>query len=292
MKLSQCSETWLKSLQNKIKSSSIHKYNQLLDWYIIYYLDIPLININYIAIDNLIRKTLYVEKNLSAKTCNAVLCVLRECLSFAVRAGYIPSNPCDNVKRLPEVKKQIQVFTAYECNLLESYIVGKDKGNMFGVLVSLYTGVRIGELLALRWQDVDFEKGYLIINKTLSDLGEETSPKSRASLRIIPLHDRILSLLTEKKQRATSDYIIETNQSRTGIRLYQGKFERLLKKLGIAHRGFHTLRHTFATRLIESDVDVKTVSTLMGHSDYNTTLNYYVHISQEMQRKAIQKLKI
>ena len=292
MKLSVCTELWLENQQEKIKATSIRKYRQLSNWYILDNIDIPIINIDEKLVDDLIRKKLYGEKGLSAKTCNAALCVLRESLSFAVQSGYIPTNPCEKVKRLTEVKKQIEVFTPYECSLLENYIVGKRKGNLFGVLVSLYTGVRLGELLALRWQDVDFEKGFVSINKTLSDVGEETPPKSRSSTRVIPLHDRLLSLLRDKKQTAKSDYLIETNEGQTSVRLYQGKFERLLKKLGIKHRGFHTLRHTFATRLIESDVDVKTVSTLLGHSDFNITLAYYVHISSEMQRRAIEKLKI
>ena len=292
MLLSKCVEIWLETKKDIIKPSSYRKYQQWFNKYIITYIDIPIINIDSQMVFDLIYKRLYEQNKLSPRLCNTLLCVLREFFDFVVQSGYISKNPCENLKRIPEHKKEIEVFDPQECELIEEYVSAKPQSNIFGVLVSLYTGVRIGELLALTWQDVDFENRMLIVNKTISETGEITSPKSKTSVRTIPLHDELLSLLEQKKQSARSKYLIETKGGKTRIRVYQNKFERLLKKQGISHRGFHALRHTFATRLIEYEVDIKTVSTLMGHSNYNTTLSIYVHVSMDMQRKAIQKLKI
>lgn len=162
----------------------------------------------------------------------------------------------------------------------------------------MYTGIRIGELLALRWEDIDFEKKLLYINHTItimknSDkiqwiLGE---PKTKKSKRVIPLPINILKELKKIKKKNQSKFVITTRKNEcVTIRSYQRTFEKILKKCNIPHQNFHSLRHTFATRALESGMDIKTLSELLGHQDAMITLNRYSHSMLEYKMKAMNKL--
>ena len=144
--------------------------------------------------------------------------------------------------------------------------------------------MRIGELLALTWKDIDFGKGLLFVSKTCHDGSDGCnhirlidSPKTVHSRRVIPLPKQILPLLKNLKKRSNCEYIIADGDKPVFVRSYQRTFELLLKKLGIVHKGFHSLRHTFATRALECGMDVKTLSELLGHKNATVTLNRYAH---------------
>ena len=156
---------------------------------------------------------------------------------------------------------------------------------MIGILISLYTGVRIGELLSLEWKDVDFENRLLTIDKTCH-YGKDQSgafvritdtPKTDSSVRIIPLPKQLISIIKSYKKQCKSSLIISRNGKGVSTRTYQRNFDTLLKSLQIPHRGFHALRHTFATRAIECGMDVKTLSEILGHKYSTITLNRYAH---------------
>ncbi len=170
---------------------------------------------------------------------------------------------------------------------------------MFGVILCLYTGLRIGELLALEWTDIDFQKGTLTVSKTCHDGKDENgvfaritdTPKTETSQRVIPFPKQLIPYLRNLKKDSDSDYVIASDTEKPiSVRAYQRSFELFLKKLGISHKGFHSLRHTFATRALECGMDVKTLSEILGHKNANITLNRYVHSLMEHKREMMNRL--
>lgn len=150
----------------------------------------------------------------------------------------------------------------------------------------MYTGLRIGELLALEWSDISFERGIISVTKTCYEGKDSsgsythivTSPKTEASRRIIPIPKQIIPYIKTLQKMSKSKYVISSKCNKSiSIRSYQRSYELLLKQLSIPHRGFHALRHTFATRAIECGVDVKTISEVLGHNNLTITLKRYVH---------------
>lgn len=145
-------------------------------------------------------------------------------------------------------------------------------------------GLQIGELLALEWSDVDFSKGEITVSKSCHD-GKRNGrycrlydvPKTETSRRIVPIPKQILPRLREAKKESRSRWVVGNGEKIISVRSYQYSFSLLLKKLGIPHRGFHVLRHTFATRAIECGMDVKTLSEILGHKNSTVTLNRYAH---------------
>lgn len=153
--------------------------------------------------------------------------------------------------------------------------------------------MRIGELLALKFTDIDFNKSLMYISKTCHDSPNGRvieSPKTQTSNRIIPLPKQILKLLKELKANSYCEYLIADYNKPVAVRSYQRSFELLLKKLKIEHKGFHSLRHTFATRALECGMDVKTLSEILGHKNTNITLNRYAHSMFEHKQSMMNKL--
>ena len=187
---------------------------------------------------------------------------------------------------MPTVQeKLIEAFEIEEQNKVVDYCMASKKPNHFGIVLCFYTGLRIGELLALTWNDIDFDRKTMSINKsvfyTKINGKYETvidTPKTKHSIRVIPLPKQILDKLKEIKKSSTSKYVFTTRDNKmVNVRTYQRTFERILKKLNINVKNFHALRHTFATRAIEMGMDVKTVSEILGHNSPVITLNRYSH---------------
>ena len=221
-------------------------------------------------------------KGLSANTVNAIISVLQNSLRTAHLLGYAKDYTAN--KRPKTKEKQVDCFSVSEQKKIENYILNSGKDKLFGIVLCLYTGLRIGELLALSWEDIDFGKGLLFVSKTCHDGNDgiqhiriTDSPKTVNSRRIIPLPKQILPLLKSVKKRSKCEYIVADGDKPVFVRSYQRTFELLLKKLHIPHKGFHSLRHTFATRAIECGVDVKTLAELLGHKNATITLNRYAH---------------
>ena len=148
------------------------------------------------------------------------------------------------------------------------------------ILLCLYSGLRIGELIALRWSDIDFTKGLLTVSKSCHDSKNGLiidEPKTATSRRVIPLPKQLLPILKSIKKKSDSPFVVSANGKPVSVRSYQRSFELLLKRLNIPHKGFHSLRHTFATRALECGMDVKTLSEILGHKNPTVTLNRYAH---------------
>ncbi len=288
-------KTWLNEwLVNYIlpsnKTRTYKRYSQICKLHIIPSLgEYKISALSVIALQKFVTKllksgNLRTGKGLSASFVNVVISVLKNSLTTAFMLGFAQENVANKIKRPKTVEKQVECFSCQEQKKIEQYVLSSKKDKLFGVVLCLYTGLRIGELLALTWQDIDFGKGLLFVSKTCHDGNDGQnhiriidSPKTVHSRRVIPLPKQILPLLKSLKKRSKCEYIIADGDKSVFVRSYQRTFELLLKKLGIAHKGFHALRHTFATRALEWGMDVKTLSELLGHKNATVTLNRYVH---------------
>ena len=223
-------------------------------------------------------------KELSANFVNMVISVIQNSLKTAHLVGVANEYVANKIKRPKTKEKQVECFSCQEQKKIENYVLNSRKDKLFGIVLCLYTGLRIGELLALTWDDIDFGKGLLFVSKTCHDGNDGKnhiriidSPKTVHSRRVIPLPKQILSLLKGVKKRSECEFIVADGDKPVFVRSYQRTFELLLKKLHIPHKGFHSLRHTFATRAIECGIDVKTLAELLGHKNATITLNRYAH---------------
>lgn len=243
----------------------------------------PMILQKYIS-DLLERGNKRTGAGLSSSAVNSIITVIQNSLHTAYNLRYINDMVGDKLKRPKTVEKQIECFSVAEQKQIEQAVKGSVKPYMMGVLICLYTGLRIGELLALEWGDIDFSNGTLNVDKTChygknrdGKFGRIVdTPKTETSIRIIPIPKQLIPMLREHK-KIPSLLVISRNGEEISNRTYQRNFESLLKSLNIKHRGFHALRHTFATRALECGMDVKTLSELLGHKSPAVTLKKYAH---------------
>ncbi len=192
-----------------------------------------------------------------------------------------------------------ECFTVSEQRAIEQYVVSSRRPRLYGVIICLYTGIRIGELLALKWSDIDFVDMMMFIDKTCHSGRDKdgrftlitNAPKTESSRRAIPIPCRLISVLCDMREGATSEHIIASSAGdRVSVRSYQRSFERILSALGVRRRGFHSLRHTFATRALERGMDVRTLSEVLGHKNPSVTLNRYAHSLFEHKREMMNRL--
>lgn len=232
-------------------------------------------------------------KGLSVNSVNAVISVLQNSLKTAHFLGLTEEYTANKLKRPKLKEKSVECFTLAEQKQMEHAVITGKKDKLYGILLCLYSGLRIGELLALQWEDIDFAKGILTVSKSCHD-GRDglviDEPKTASSRRVIPLPKQLLPILKGIKKRSNSPFVVSANGKPVGVRSYQRSFELLLKKLNLPHRGFHSLRHTFATRAIECGMDVKTLSEILGHKNPNVTLNRYAHSLMEHKADMMNRL--
>lgn len=235
------------------------------------------------------------HEGLAVSTVNLIVTIIQSSLKTAFMLGEAKEYVADKIKRPRLTQKSVSCFSVVEQKKIEQAVSAQDK--MFGVVLCLYTGLRIGELLALTWQDIDFQRGLLSVSKTCYDGKTERGfgqivdePKTQSSKRVIPIPKQLLHALKELKRINKSDYVISSGGKPITVRSYQRSFELLLARLGISHKGFHSLRHTFATRALECGMDVKTLSEILGHKNATITLNRYAHSLLEHKTDMMNKL--
>lgn len=284
---------WLDNYEKeRVKPRTYSRYQSIIELHLVpEFSDINIENLKRRAIQEFLTKkkkegNLLSGKELSSASINLMLTVLSMAFEYAIDMEICVDNPCVRLKRIPEDSKKIEAFTRDEQKKIETYIKSSDDRRLFGILLDFYSGMRIGELIALEWKDVDFDKGLIYINKTAyrdkSKTGEWEvyidKPKTKSSERVIPLPTCIIELMKEYSITSKSDYVIENKKSeRMSIRSYQYIFEKITEKVGVRKLNFHAIRHTFATRAIECGMDIKTLSEIMGHKSASITLNRYAH---------------
>lgn len=232
-------------------------------------------------------------KGLSANSVNTIISVLQNSLKTAHLLGLTDEYAAGKLKRPKLTERPVECFSLAEQKRIEQAVLSGKKDKLYGILLCLYTGLRIGELLALSWDDVDLVKGCLSVSKSCHDSKNERiidEPKTVHSRRMIPLPKQLLPVLKALKKKNNSSFVITNNGKPIFVRSYQRSFELLLKHLNIPHKGFHALRHTFATRALECGMDVKTLSEILGHKNSFVTLNRYVHSLMEHKQEMMNRL--
>lgn len=236
------------------------------------------------------------SSGLEPQTVNAILTVLHSILKYGHRQYQLP---------MPEIiyltceKKEMRVLSQEEQKKLVGYLMQDLDPCKLGVLVALYTGLRVGELCALKWEDI--EDNSLTVRRTMQRLKNETSngtelhvgsPKTKTSLRTIPIPSFLLELIEpfRKPELAESYFLAASPDEVIEPRTMQYRFRRYLKEAGIQKANFHALRHTFATRCVEAGFEIKSLSEILGHANVQTTLNKYVHSSFALKRTNMELL--
>lgn len=238
------------------------------------------------------------KKGLAPSSVNSVITIIQSALKFAHSLGYTNIYIGDKIKRPRMSEKKIECFSKQEQKSIENFILEHRSSRHFGILFCLYTGLRIGELLALEWSDIDLVKGELQVSKSCHYAkgtdGEfqriTDTPKTKSSIRIIPIPKQLLPMLKTLKKKSRSILVVSNGEHPISLRSYQRTFSLMLERLKINHRGFHALRHTFATRALECGMDVKTLSEILGHKNPSVTLNRYAHSLMAHKKEMMNKL--
>ena len=232
-------------------------------------------------------------KGLSANSVNAVISVIQSSLRTAHLLGLTTEYAADKLKRPKLQEKPVECFTIAEQKQIEQAVMNGKKDKLYGILLCLYSGLRIGELIALQWSDIDLTKGILTVSKSCHDSKDGLiidAPKTISSRRAIPLPKQLLPILKSIKKKSDALFVVSAKGKPVSVRSYQRSFELLLKRLNIPHKGFHSLRHTFATRALECGMDVKTLSEILGHKNPTVTLNRYAHSLMEHKADMMNRL--
>lgn len=225
------------------------------------------------------------SKGLANNSVIGIVNVLKSALKLAKSLEICAVDNSDKIKLPMATEKPVTAFEKWEQEKLEKYCLSSNKTNYLGIIICLYTGIRLGELLALTWNDIDFKSGIMTISKTAYRIKQNgkpqvviDKPKTKNSSRLIPLPKQLLEILKRAKRISKSDFVLSTRTGGiVGTRAYQKTYERILKKLDIPYKNFHSLRHTFATRAIEMGMDVKTLSEILGHKNPVIALQRYTH---------------
>mgnify|MGYP001477471319 CR=1 FL=1 len=242
------------------------------------------------------------EQGLSQKTIKDMLIVLKMILKFGAKNKWIEYNQFDIQFPTERENPQLEVLSRTNQKKIMNYIQAHFTFRNLGVYICLSSGMRIGEICALTWEDIDVNTGIVSVRRTIqriytvedgvrkTELVLDT-PKTKNSIRDIPISRDLLRILKPIKKVVNNSFFVLTNDAKpTEPRTYRSYYENFMKELDIPKLKFHGLRHSFATRCIESNCDYKTVSVLLGHSNISTTLNLYVHPNMEQKKKAIEQM--
>lgn len=297
---------WLENNKQNHKGATEHKYLYLIEKHIIPELgSIPISKIDSLTINRFIDKKASVGRldkkgGLSPSYLKTISFIIQSAITFAVQEKYrLPLG--STINKPSSRKKELQILSRREQNDFEVFLVDSLDYTRLGVLMCLHTGLRLGEVCALTWNDIDLIDNIIHIRHTISRVRNRRSegttetvlivetPKTQSSVRDIPISSKLLPHLIEMKKHASSQYILSNANTFLSPRTLEYRFNKLLVNCGISTINFHALRHTFATRCIEAGVDVKSLSEILGHANVGITLNTYVHSSMEIKRNQLEK---
>lgn len=231
-------------------------------------------------------------------TISNLIMLIKQIVRYGNKKGIMPVLEFE-VYYLPETyENKNKTYTREEQDKIEEVILSELSFKSFGILLSLNTGIRIGELCALRWCDIEIERGIMTIHTTLQRVYNQNAspktkviignPKTEKSIRSTPLSPKLQNIIKTLPDINCEGYILTNNSSYMEPRTFRRFYKSFLMKHNIKCLNFHCLRHSFATRLIQNGADYKCVSELLGHTNINTTLNMYVHPDLKQKRSCIE----
>ena len=239
---------------------------------------------------------------LSQKSVRDMLVVLRMVLKYAVKNGLMEHHEIDVKFPTERERKEVQVLSRNSQQRIMRHLKENLSPMNLGIYICLCTGLRIGEICALKWEDIDMDSDMIRISKTIqriyvkngTDCHTEViidTPKTMNSMRMIPIPRDLRRMLHAHRRSADGKCFLITNSPRpVEPRTYRNYYNKLMNELKMPKLKFHSLRHSFATRCIESRCDYKTVSALLGHSNISTTLNLYVHPNMEQKKRCVEQM--
>ncbi len=242
------------------------------------------------------------DMGMSQKSIKDILIVLKMVLRFGSKHGLMKHETYEIKFPTERKKNEIEVLSKGSQKKIMDFIKKNFSYQNLGIYICLSSGMRIGEICALTWDNIDMNSSTIRIVKTIQRIyvtdGDRPHteiiidlPKSRNSIREIPMTKDLIKMLKPLKKEATGNFYVISNSDRPiEPRTYRNYYNKTMAHLNLPHLKFHGLRHSFATRCIESGCDYKTVSVLLGHSNISTTLNLYVHPNMDQKRKCIDKM--
>ena len=300
LQFSQIVEEWFHTKSFQCKKSTFVKYEYIINKYLLPHFgqnDIQEITRDNVQafISDLLEQGGRKHQGLAPKTVNGIISVMKNIFDYAtVNKGYTLMSFTDLYVK--QIQKPMRILSSAEQDILTKHLIANLNFTNLGILISLYTGIRIGELCALKWEDISFEDKCVHIHNSMQRLQTKnisnkkteiviSSPKSISSIRSVPIPEELFRLMLGQKGISHSFLLTGKANRYVEPRTMQNRFKAILKKCNIANANFHSLRHTFATRCIELGFDLKSLSEILGHASVNITLNRYVHPSMELKTK-------
>mgnify|MGYP000596204212 FL=1 len=297
--INQITEEWKEEKKKYVKKSTYAAYQLLIQNHIKPYFG-DLYKVNEEKVQQFVFDKL--DAGLSEKTIRDIIIVLKMILKFGIKNGYLEYVQIDAKFPSTQEKKDLDVLSKADQKKFMEHLRNNFTFKNLGIFICLSTGMRIGEICGLRWCDVDTVEGVIKVRHTLQRIyiieGETRhtellldTPKTANSVRDIPMSSELLKMLKSLNKVVNENYYVISNDIKPiEPRTYRNYYKKLCRQLDIPELKFHGLRHSFATRCIESKADYKTVSVLLGHSNISTTLNLYVHPNKEQKKKTIDKM--
>ena len=290
-------EEWLNAVVNRVKESTFANYKAKIEKHILpEFADIPCADLSAGRINEFINKKL--AEGLSASYVRDIFTIFKSMLKYA-QEEYGFKLSLKNVVLPKTEKKQIEKISNAAQKRLVSYLRNNISLTAFGILISLFMGLRIGELCGLKWSDVDFGNKILHIRRTVQRISSAngskktkviiSTPKSETSFRSVAVPDFLMEYF-EKFRNKADFFILSGSDKVIEPRTMQYRYKKILKSVEIENHNFHKLRHTFATNCAEKGFDVKTLSVILGHSSVNLTLNRYIHPDRSHERKLMNNM--
>ncbi len=300
---------WLEDSRVHMKGATECRYRNLLETHIIPDLgsirleQITSTRINVYLADKLEQGRLDGKGGLSSAYVRSLMLVIKSIMTYAA-SNQMCSPLQSKISKPPVVAQETPILSPEEQKQLETLCMTQVDATKIGILLSLYAGLRIGEVCALEWSDMDLRKKLIHVRKTVSRVcctapdGTNCSkliierPKTPSSYRDIPLCSWLVPVLEAFRTKTGSPYVVSSNPCFVSPRTYDYRYHKILSEAGVRSINYHALRHTFATRCIEAGVDVKSLSEMLGHADAAITLNTYVHSSMDRKRLQLEKIRL
>ncbi len=299
-------QQWYETNKHKFKKSTLHRYEYLIKSHIIPELgilklnDISVIMLNDFAEQKLKSGAKSNNGELSKAYVRSIMLLVDSIMSFSAKEGWCLPLKSKIYKPIPD-KKEMQVLTSAQQITLEKKLFADFSPTAAGILITLQTGLRIGEICALEWNNINFKNKTINIRSTVTRIknqkenAQKTSlfidtPKTKNSIRDIPISDKLCEYLKKLKSISNSQYVTSNTPFFISTRTFEYRYHKIMEQYQMPKINYHTLRHSFATRCIEYGVDIKSLSEILGHSNVSITLNTYVHSSIELKRTQLSKI--